>query len=354
MITLILAFSMAIANARGALAPYTGFVEVRPGRSLYVDLKPAAPGRPTVVLLNGLTYSTRNWDRYVDELLKIDPGLGILRYDPRGMGRTLLSDGIPLRPITLEDQSDDLHGLKPALGISGPTFALGLSYGGALALMHSVRHGEDFDQYIAMAPFLEPIPQQDAMIKEMVKSYRWNFPLDPRSDDELYDVYLWTLVYSTYPNAEPSVLEHPFKLQSIFRLAQGSRSWLAARYAALFPKGRVHVVGATADEYVGFDRLQYFLSQVPAGTLASTMFIQDPPLETLPFTQKHHKIVELRARLAAAWSYRILSGDPELQKGLTFWTDPKEGVAHGGGISLPLGARSTCAGSVLGIAPGTR
>ncbi len=40
------------------------------------------------------------------------------------------------------------------------------------------------------------------------------------SDDDLYDLFLHQIVYATYPQAEPIVLENPFKLEATYRLVQ--------------------------------------------------------------------------------------------------------------------------------------
>lgn len=346
MMTYILALLLGVAANARPLPAQKGLLEVRPGRKLFVDHRPARNGKPTLFLLNGLTYSTREWNAFVGAMQELDPDIGFVLYDMRGMGQTLLNDGPAFAPIALDEQVEDLHALKSVLGVQGPTASVGLSYGGALALAAAIHYPDDFDQVVAMAPFLERIPEQDRMIKTWVSQHRVLYPLDPRSEDQLYDHYLRVMIYSSYPMVEPIIMENPLKLEAVFRMVQGAKNWNAAASAPDLPKGKVHVVGARADEYVKFDRLQYFLSAVLPGTLASTMFIQDPPLELLLPTQKHHKIPELRPRLIAAWVRAIVSGDSSLQKGLTFWADPLIGEARSGSIVIPLEKAVGCASSL--------
>jgi alpha-beta hydrolase superfamily lysophospholipase len=43
---------------------FSGFVQINKERQLFVNWDKAQPGQPTVVLLNGLTYSTVQWERF--------------------------------------------------------------------------------------------------------------------------------------------------------------------------------------------------------------------------------------------------------------------------------------------------
>src|SRR5689334_13801993 len=78
-----------------------GFVQIREDRQLFVDWSYAKPGQPTVVLLNGVTYSTEQWERFAQQL--IEKGIGVVRFDPMGMGQTLLMYAPVLSDIKIED-----------------------------------------------------------------------------------------------------------------------------------------------------------------------------------------------------------------------------------------------------------
>ncbi len=112
-----------------------GMVTIDNGQELYVEYRPAAEGKHTLFMLNGLTWSTRDWSSFVQAMDEIDPGIGFVLYDMRGMGRTLL-EYAPIREnIAFDQQVDDLKGLRKALDVQGRTALVGLSYGGALALL---------------------------------------------------------------------------------------------------------------------------------------------------------------------------------------------------------------------------
>jgi pimeloyl-ACP methyl ester carboxylesterase len=309
------------------------FVQVSEKRKLYTEVRLPQNGKPTLYLVNGLTYSTEQWKPFAEALSKIDPDLGLVLYDMEGMGQTLLAEAPVYWDIPFENQVADLHTLKQKLAIPGPSFALGLSYGGAVILAEASENPSDFDGYIAMSPFIERIPEQDVWIKNSIVAYRMTPVgiMDPRSDDELYDVYLRTLVYTTYPAAEPIVLENPYKLEAIYRMVKGAKNWSAVGRVARFPKGKMHVVAARDDEYVKFDRMQIFL-EAAKRKLNSTAI----------FEHSHHKIPEEEPGLAAAWVYQILSGNPNLAKGLTFDVDPATDTATSGGLSIPLRQKSSC------------
>lgn len=335
MLNLFLALVVSVASYARPAKTTRGFVEVAAGRRLYVEYRPALNGKPTVFLLNGLTYSTREWAAFAQALTRLDPEIGLVLYDMQGMGATLLANLPVLYDIPVQNQVEDLHALKRALKISGPTASVGLSYGGAVALMYALRYPGDFDQTIAMAPFLERLPDQDHLILQSVRNHRLMFPLDPRSDEELYDLYLRGVV-ATFPLVEPVILENPFKLEGVYRMVKGAKNWNAAGEAAKLPAGQIHIVAATGDEYVKLDRMQNFLNHVPSGVLESVLFIEDPSAEILLPSQKYHKIPELRPTLSAAWVHEIVSGNRHLQKGRIFNVDPQTGEARSGKIKIPL------------------
>ena len=174
---------------------------------------PAAPGKATVVLLNGLSYRLGCWDDFTSALRQYaDQGIGILRYDAMGQGETLLKYAPALAPFDYRDQVEDLHLLLDVLRVPQPTHLVGLSYGGALALSFSILHPKQMTSMVLMAPFVAPLESQDEWIKIQIAQTRILFHFNPATDDELYDFFLRNLAYATYPSAEPIVLENPFKL----------------------------------------------------------------------------------------------------------------------------------------------
>ncbi len=310
---------------------FSGFVKIRKGHKLFVEHYPAAPNKPTIFLLNGLTYSTREFHPLIAAIRNLDKGIGIVAYDMVGMGQTLLADA-PIRiDIPIKNQVRDLHDLRKSLNIEGRTIAAGLSYGGAVGLYAATEYPDDFDVYVAIAPFLERLETQDTLINNYVRFHRMSNPFDPRTDDELYDYYLRILVYSTYPIAEPIILENKYKIEAVYRMVKGAKNWNAYEKADQLPAGRVHVFGAVQDEYVKIDRLDEFWESLN-GRGASY----------LRLNHSRHKIPEEWPRITAVWLLNIAKGLPALQDGLVFDGDPINRVAVNGDRTIPLDKEANC------------
>lgn len=106
---------------------------------------------PTAVLVHGLAASLAAWDRALVQLF-VDGGLSVLTLDTRDAGgSTILDDAPPFdmaaalrgdRSVvtyTLDDMADDVAGLLEALE-TGPAHLVGVSMGGMIAQMTTVRH----------------------------------------------------------------------------------------------------------------------------------------------------------------------------------------------------------------------
>lgn len=305
-------FLIATLFAQTALAHgnrYQGFVSISGERAVYVDYLQPAPGKPVVVLLNGLTYRVASWDRFVESLLNLDRGVGILRYDMTGQGQTLLKYAPITQPIALKDQVQDLELLLDALNIRHPIHLVSLSYGGAVAIPFATQRPERVASLVLMAPFVAPLTFLDTWIRLQIQNTRLTFPTHPASDDELYDYFLHLIVYSTYPIAEPIVLENPYKLEATYRLVQGSRKFLAKEYAHALPTGKVHLMIARQDQYIENPVHDRFWDQVPRRARASRIYIDG----------SEHKIPEAIPAFSAKWIHRIINGDPQISGGRSFY-----------------------------------
>lgn len=310
--SLLLVFAWALTSlAAEAKSFEKGFVRIRPDQRLYVEYREARAGRPTLVLLNGLTWKTLDWQPFVRELDRLDPDVGLILYDPEGMGRTLLDKAPITFDITIENQVRDLHDLLRVLRV-GPVTAVGLSYGGGLAIAAADAHPEDFDQVIAMAPFLHRLSDQDEYIRGMIKQHRAVHPLDPRTDRELYFEYLRVLIYTTYYIPEPSMLENPFKNEAVYRMVKGIIDWQAVDHIHRLGSRRFHLMGAKEDLYVKDLELQGLWQNVPEKSRASYVRLKNTT----------HKIPSVQPEFSACWVKRILDRDPQLFSGLIFEADP--------------------------------
>jgi pimeloyl-ACP methyl ester carboxylesterase len=274
---------------------FQGFVKISPERELFVDMLPAKSGQPTVILVNGLTYSTKQWEDYAQEL-NSRYGVGILRYDMIGMGETLLKYAPVTKMISWQDQVKDLRALIRKLKISSPVHLVGLSYGGGIAIAFAAEYPKLVRSVIAMAPFTEPVEDQDRWIRTQVTYTRLMNPWNPYTDEEIYDYYLRQLVYATYPYAEPILLENPYKLEATFRMVQGIRHWNSSQSVEGLPAKSLHLVIAGSDQYIKRLVLDRFWLSVPEKSRGSKTILQGVG----------HKIPEAAPRQAADLTAQIL------------------------------------------------
>lgn len=309
-LTILVSFC-SIANARN----FKGFVAVGNQRSLYVDYVEPKAGMPTVILLNGLTYTTLQFEAFTRPLLA--KGIGVLRYDPYGMGQTLLKYAPIVAVIPIEDQVNDLEALLLSMKIPAPYNLAGLSYGGGLAAAFTATYPDQVGKMIMMSPFTRPLDSQDATIKAEVAATRAMYPYNPYSDDELYDYFLRQNVYTTYPAAEPIVLENPYKLEAVFRLAQGIRHFSAENVTASIPAGALHLMQARQDQYIPQNVFQDYWDKVPAAARASRVFVNG----------SEHKMVEAVPLFTSGWVYEILMNNPKLSGGQAYEGYPVLGNA---------------------------
>lgn len=273
---------------------FKGFVDIGT-KELYVEYAAPAAGRPTVVLLNGLTYSTTQWQKMTDALVK--KGLGVLRYDMDGMGKTLLKYGVKNEPYAYGDQALDLNSLLKVLRIQAPYNLVGLSYGGGIGAAYTFKFPKKVSKLVLIAPYTEALLQQDQWIKSQIWVTRIHFPYNPYSDDQLYDYFLKQIVYTTYPSVEPIVLENPYKLEAVYRMTQGIRKFRVLDDAKLFPAKSVYLVIADKDQYIKRDVIEAFWKEIPAAAKAERIYVKD----------SEHKIPEAKPEVMAQIVDRIVS-----------------------------------------------
>jgi pimeloyl-ACP methyl ester carboxylesterase len=299
---------------------FAGFVQIKKGLELYVEYDKPKAGKPTLVLLNGLTYSTAQWKLFADALTS--KGYGVVRYDMQGMGRTLLKYAPAVEPIQLRTQVKDLQLLLAALKIEKPYNLVGLSYGGGVGIAFSAQYPELINKAFIMAPYTQPQKQQDDWIRSQIWLTRKTQPWNGSSDDDLYDFFLRQIVYSTYPQAEPIILENPFKIEGVFRMIQGIRKWKAASVVQELPADSIHLMVAGSDQYIGREIMLEFWDQIPRRAQESLLIINN----------SEHKIPESVPYFAAAWIDEVMRGNKLIANGKEFEADPFAGVVkHDGG-----------------------
>ena len=95
---------------------------------------------PWLTLSHSLAVHLGMWDAQMQALSQ---HFTVLRYDTRGHGST----SVPPAPYTLEQLTDDAHGLLQHLGVAR-THWLGLSMGGMIGQMLAIRHPEVLDRVV--------------------------------------------------------------------------------------------------------------------------------------------------------------------------------------------------------------
>ena len=130
-----------------------------PGASIVYDVRgplPAADGRPPLLMI-GQPMDASGFAT----LASYFPDRTVVTYDPRGLGRSVRSDG--RTDNDPQQQADDLHRLVAALG-AGPVEVFGSSGGAVAGLALVVTHPEDVRVLVAHEPPLTHLlPDADAV-----------------------------------------------------------------------------------------------------------------------------------------------------------------------------------------------
>jgi pimeloyl-ACP methyl ester carboxylesterase len=314
----------ALAQTQFRTPDFKGFVQVRPDRELYVEYFRPQQGKPTVLLLNGLTFTTREFQFYAGALAR--RGIGVISFDFDGMGKSLLRYAPSLAVYSVDQQVQDVRTLLFAMKQRPPFNLAGLSYGGGIALGFSLAYPKEVNKLILMAPFTEALSSQDAWIRTQVRLTRQSFPNNPASDEELFDFFLRQFVYSTYPQSEPIVLENPFKLEGIFNLIRGIRKFRPVDMAHRLPPRTLHLMVAGSDQYVSSSLLREFWGRANPAARMSRILIH----------QSEHKIPQFVPEFAAAWTWQILKGNPVLSGGRDFEAWPFLMSVRSGQQRIPI------------------
>ncbi len=318
-IVFVLAFAAGVSEAH---ADYKGFVEIERGRELFVDFMEPKPGQPVVVIANGLTHDTRYFEGFAKGLQR--QGFGVLRWDMMGQLQSLKRYGKVKGEIHYLDQIKDLRKLLVRMDLRRPMHFVGLSYGGMIVSMYTAMFPEHVLNCVAMAPYVAPIAEQDAWIRMQIKRVRITYPLNPASDDELYAYFLLQIVYTTYPAAEPSVFDHPYKLHATLWMAFGVRKYLWADIVDRIPHGKFHMVIAGRDEYLKKDVTDAAWNALPHRARESRVV----------FEGTKHKINEEIPNFSSAVIGEILRGNRVFSNGRTVFADRRNGTVHDGSRTL--------------------
>lgn len=322
-----------------------GFINLPNGQELFVRYQKAQVGRPTMVVLNGLTSDTDHYRNLFESLTKL--GVGVVLYDMRGQGRTIsrqielgkIRSALDVGRISHLDQVEDLRFLLDRLSIREPVHIFAHSYGGPIGLTFASLYPERVRRLVLAAPYVAPLKTQNDMIRYEVFSYRMMVPFTRHGEEELYDYFLRDMVYRNYWRYEPELLRHvpadnrtiDIKLEAVFRLAQGVRLLDVTKMVQDLAPHSLDLLIAGDDQYLR-DKpswestppsttegpLARFWYSVPVGIRSSRLLIDGV----------EHDIAGMAPHFLAAWLSRILANDPQIGEGRTFEGNPVTGEVY--------------------------
>lgn len=267
----------------------TGLVKLKNGHQIFVDYTAAKKNFPTLIFVNGLTFSTK--DYYVVSHILTDHGYGVLLYDAYGMGQTLLNNIFPNAPIEVDAQVTELNDLLAAMKIAAPYNLVGLSYGGGILTGYATKYPKNVKTLMMLSPYTEVIEASKKLILDQIAQTRVMFPNNTATDKELANYFIRQFVYQTYPIFEPSVLENPYKLEGIVKLVQGITPYRPIDDAVTLPAGTVHMMIGASDEYVKKPVYDDFWKAVNPAAKCSYVSVQD----------SKHKITSIFPYYSAMW-----------------------------------------------------
>ncbi len=349
-----------------------GFFKVSETRKLYAKVYRGNPELPAIVSINGLTQDTDHWVTNVEELLKT--GRTLVFYDTEYQGRTLenfvdrnnlwsqlhsrpvveplswlksfYSNVEPmLPPVSIEQDSRDLRTLLRRLGIQKASIA-GLSFGGAVAIQYASDYPHLIEQIFAEAPYTEPQAEQDLLIRYLMGAVKRTFPLIRWNDDDLYDLIFRGIVFSTYHQAEPTILKWgPFQIFGVAEKARGVRHMNTAVLAQRFPKRSFNLIMAGLDAYIQRDVHMRFWESVPKESRSSIAVIEGV----------EHKMNESVGPFLGAWVRTVLEGKNQVRSGKAWQGFPEKGVMQtlDGKIKIAMPQVSPCENALRPILPNT-
>lgn len=273
------------------------FITLKNGHKLFTRYTAPQKDQPTLVFVNGLTYSTNDYTALASDL--IDKGYGVLLYDAFGMGRTLLENPIPTAPIDYVDQINELDELLKILQIKAPYNMVGLSYGGGILIGYGTRFPKKVNKLFLLSPYTEVIEKGKNIILDQIKWTKIFFPFNDATDEELANFYLRMFAYLNYPISEPTVLENPFKLEGVIRLTQGITPYSPISEAPKLPKKAVHMMTGIYDQYVERDVYDRFWEAAKAAQ----------PCSSVRINFSEHKLPQSFPNYVARWIHANFKAD---------------------------------------------
>jgi pimeloyl-ACP methyl ester carboxylesterase len=145
--------------------PKTHTIEV-PGAVLHYDVREATAGFAPILLMIGSPMGADGFATLAEHF----PDRTVVRYDPRGVGRSTKADDTS--ESTPDEHADDLHRLIAALG-DGPVDIFASSGGAVNALALVARHPDQVRSLVAHEPpAAQALPDRDTALAAVTDIHR--------------------------------------------------------------------------------------------------------------------------------------------------------------------------------------
>jgi pimeloyl-ACP methyl ester carboxylesterase len=290
---------------------YAGYIKVD-GHALYAEYDAPMPGCPTLVLLNGLSDSTSNWDRLIRCFKK--PGYGILRFDFRGQGRSLLQELKEHESfdeaITVEEQSRHLELILDYFGITEPIHIIGMSYGGGIALYFASHFPGKVKKLVLVAPYLIrldqalPLQRMWATQFELMKG----LGIVPQAAFECAHRWYYQFLNHYMDHRFNRLIPEEAVRKASIQLTFGIMKFNAFPLLCELPDASVHLISGGRDTLVPRGLFSEMWSKLPERVKESWLYVEDG----------EHLLFEQYPEYLASWIERILAADPRLSQGQKF------------------------------------
>lgn len=327
------------AAALAARPSQQGFLKLSENRKIFYRSYAGQPGKPTLLLVNGLIYSLKNWDEFID--LSQKQGYSVIQFafsaQPESLKGLDYSQGAEpdffRDGLTVDDLADEVHAVYKKLKVSGKVELLTLSYG-AVATHFAAKYPQLVNQLLMVAPLVVPTEKYDPngqlvdfWLDGWRNAARWWDPLGLWSP--YWYEYSWQVIWGSFlmdrmerrgtedPNYFPAGIPKEVFKKSVFHLVRAARDFDLKDYApGKLPV--VHMMTASEEEGPALqDQLRVWELLRPA-TRGSLAF----------FAPAYHALPGAHPEVTVYWLdslYGNRAGVPRIQKGGSYFLDLKKG-----------------------------
>lgn len=296
---------------------FKGLVEIN-DHQLYAEYtRSNEAGLPSLVLLNGLSSSTSDWDTFLEPLLSL--GYGTLRFDFRGQGRSLQDEIKKLgsfdKQVSFEEQTEDLLSILKYFNVPEPFYLVGMSYGGGIGFYFASKYPEKIGKIISIVPYLVRLDQAHSSQRKLgayfnskVRNVVGDFGSFGNQvlevSQQWYEKCLLNYMDKRFSQFVPDSVVRKAALQ----LTLGIMRFDAFQVISSLPTSSLHLVTVGQDSLIPEFLFTELWSKCPAHIKESWLYIENG----------EHLILDQFPVLVANWVKLILAKDSRLHFGKRF------------------------------------